>query len=160
MPDSFSVQGIENLGSIFEQWKKQWKNTGLPVAGNTPKDHVLNGDSLFIGYILNHHIVYAEKVVKRQREWTERIPMKVRHYLSEKHCRNGLVQQSWPTPLGTMQDYGQLAAISMENNRAIHTFDPSTVKELNIKGTAEVFAKAKQEFAELSANILRVLEQY
>ena len=160
MADSFSVQGIENLGTVFEQWKKQWKNTGLAVAGNTPKDNVLNGDSLFIGYIINHHIVYADKVVKRQREWTERIPGKVKQYLSEKHCRNGLVQQSWQTPLGTMQDYGQLAAISMENNRAIHTFDSSTVKELNIKGTADVFTKAKEEFTVLAANMQRVLGQY
>ena len=160
MADSFSVQGIENLGTVFEQWKRQWKNTGLAVAGNTPKDNVLTGDSLFIGYIINHHIVYADKVVKRQREWTERIPAKVKQYLSEKHCRNGLVERSWRLPLGTMQDYGQLSAISMENNRAIHTFEPTTVKELNIRGTAEVFAKAKQEFEDLASNILQVLAAY
>ena len=160
MADSFSVQGIENLGTVFEQWKKQWKNTGLAVAGNTPKDNVLNGDSLFIGYIINHHIVYADRVVKRQREWTERIPAKVKQYLSEKHCRNGLVERSWRFPLGTMQDYGQLSAISMENNRAIHTFDPTLVKELNAQGTAEVFVKAKQEFEDLASNILQVLAAY
>jgi hypothetical protein len=59
-----------------------------------------------------------------------------------------------------MQDYGQLAAVSMENNRAISTFDPSFVKELNIQGTAQVFDKAKQEFADLSGNLLRVLAAY
>ena len=159
MADSFSVQGIENLGVVFEQWKKQWKNTALAVAGVTPKSHVLNGDCLFIGYIINHHIVYAQKVVKRQREWLERIPQKVKGFLSERHCRNGLVEKSWRDPLGIMQDYGQLAAISMENNRAIHTFEPSVVKELTIEGTKQVFEKAKDEFEILSNNILAVLSE-
>ena len=48
----------------------------------------------------------------------------------------------------------------MENNRAIHTFDSSTVKELNIKETADVFAKATEEFSVLAANMQRVLGQY
>lgn len=158
--DAFSVQGIENLGTVFEQWKKQWKYTAVAVAASTPKDHVLTGDALFIGYIINNHIVYADRVVKRQRDWTERIPAKVKQSLSEKHCRNGLVQQSWQSPLGTMQDYGRLASISMENNRAIHTFDADSVKELNTPGTGEVFEKAKEDFDQLSSNILRVLAAY
>ena len=58
-----------------------------------------------------------------------------------------------------MQDYGQLAAISMENNRAIHTFEPSVVKELTIEGTKQVFEKAKDEFEILSNNILAVLSE-
>jgi len=53
MPDAFSLQGIENLGKIFEEWKIKWKNTGLALSGDIENKFVLNGDALFIGYILN-----------------------------------------------------------------------------------------------------------
>ena len=35
MPDAFSVQGIENLGVVYEKWKIQWRNSAKALAGNT-----------------------------------------------------------------------------------------------------------------------------
>lgn len=160
MADSFSVQGIENLGTIFEQWEKQWKNTALAVAGTTPNDHLLRASSLFIGYIINSFNVYGEKVVKRQEEWLKKIPAEVKKYLSEKHCKNGLVEKSWMNPLEKLQDYGQLTAISMENHLAISDLNNSNTKELNLQGTKELHTKALAQFDSLSKNIIDVLTEY
>ncbi|HVQ43958.1 MAG TPA: AAA family ATPase [Candidatus Saccharimonadia bacterium] len=161
-PDSYSVQGIKNLGSVFEIWKKQWNNTAKAavVAGSTPSNQVLKGDALFIGYILNSFNTYDKKIVKRQRDWTENIPVEVKQYLSEKHGRNGLVERSWSTPLGSLQDYGQLPAISMENHLAIQEFDRAKVPELNLKGTKELQEKAVIEIDAVSDRIIKVLESY
>ncbi len=41
MPDSFSVQGIENLGEALHKWKRDWKNTAIAVQGSTPAKNVL-----------------------------------------------------------------------------------------------------------------------
>ncbi|MCX6807329.1 MAG: AAA family ATPase, partial [Patescibacteria group bacterium] len=49
MPDAFSVQGIENLGTVYEKWKTLWKVTAKALAGNTETKFVLSGDPLFIG---------------------------------------------------------------------------------------------------------------
>lgn len=161
-PDSYSVQGIKNLGIVFEGWKKQWNNTAKAVAvsASTPSDHVLKGDSLFIGYINNAFNIYSQRVVKRQRDWTEIIPDEVKKYLSEKHCRNGLVEKSWKNPIGSTQDYGQLPAISMENHLAIQEFDRAKVNELNLEGTKQLQEKAKNEINILTDNILDVLASY
>ncbi len=161
-PDSFSVQGIKNLGVIFEAWKKQWKNTAQAaiVAGQTPANHVLRGDALFIGYIINSFNVYDKRVVRRQSDWLEKIPTEVKNYLSERHGRNGLVEQSWKKPIGSMQDYGQLTAISMNNHFGIQEFEIGKVPELNLQGSKELQEKAVEEIATLSDNIVAVLSKY
>ena len=88
MPDAFSVQGIENLGSMFEKWKQNWKITGKALSGSTESKFVLAGDGLFIGYIINSYNVYAKQPIKDHRHWIEEIPKKVKLFLSEKHGRN------------------------------------------------------------------------
>lgn len=161
-PDSYSVQGVKNLGVIFEKWKKNWKNTAqaAAVAAQTPANHVLRGDALFIGYIINSFNVYSRRVVRRQEDWLAKIPEEVKIFLSEKHGRNGLVEQSWKTAIGSMQDYGQLTAISMENHLAVQEFEVGKVQELNLRGTKELQKKATQEINKLSENIIKVFENF
>jgi chromosome partitioning protein len=161
-PDSYSTQGIQNLGTVFEGWKKNWRNTAqaAAVAGATPANMILRGDALFIGYILNSFNVYDKKVVRRQRDWTEILPAKVKEFLSEKHGRNGLVEKSWKSPVGSLQDFGQLTAISMENHLAIQEFNPGIVPELNLQGTKELQEKAVHEIQELGSNVISILGAY
>lgn len=161
-PDSYSVQGINNLGVVFEKWKRQWKNTAQAaiVSASTPADHVLRGDALFIGYAINSFNVYAERALRRQGDWLAKIPAEVKTSLSEKHGRNGLVEQSWRQPIGKIQDLGQLTAISMENHLAIQEFQVGKIKELNLKGTKELQEKAVASIADMTDNIVGVLEAY
>lgn len=94
MPDAFSVQGIENLGTVFEDWKQNWKVTGKALAGDIETKYVLSGEGLFIGYIVNSYNVYSQSPIKDHRHWIAELPRKVKLALSEKHSRNGLVEQS------------------------------------------------------------------
>lgn len=161
-PDSYSLQGIKNLGIVFEGWKKNWNYTAkaAAVAGSTPSNQVLKGDGLFIGYVINSFNRYNNKVVRRQKDWTENVPAEVKTYLSEKHGRNGLVEKSWKVALGSTQDYGQLTAISMENHLAIQEFETAGVPELNAEGTKRLYDKAVDEISNLTKNIIEVLEHY
>jgi len=161
-PDSYSVQGVKNLGIVFEKWKKQWKNTAQAsaVAELIPLGNVLRGDGLFIGYIINSFNVYAKRALKRQNDWLDKIPLEVKNSLSEKHGRNGLVEKSWRNPVGKIQDMSQLTAISMENHLAIQEFEVGKVKELNLKGTKELHAHAAQSIEEMSSNIIEILDSY
>jgi cellulose biosynthesis protein BcsQ len=160
-PDSYSLQGIKNLGPVFENWKKLWTNTAKAVAvsGNTPSNHLLRGDALFIGYIVNDFTVYGKKIVRTQRDWEENIPGEVKKFLSEKHGRNGLVEKSWKNPLGELQNYGQLTALSMDNHLAIQEFDQEIINSFPF-GTNELYEKAIKEIDFLSENILAVLKDY
>ena len=159
VPDGFSVQGIENLGIVYEKWKIQWRNSAKALSGNTETKFVLPGDPLFLGYIVNSYNVYGKQPIVDHRVWIEKIPQKVKTYLSEKHCRNGLVQESWKNPLQIIQDYGRIPAKCQDLGVAIYDLDPAQIAE-NQQGTKENIEKAKEEFANLSTAILRVLSLY
>ena len=159
MPDAFSVQGIENLGTIFERWKAQWRNTAKALAGNTETKLVLNGDPLFIGYIVNSYNVYGKQPIADPRAWMEKIPERVKTYLSEKHCRNGLVEASWKNPLHIIQDYGRIPAKCQEAGVAIFDLDPALIAD-NQQGTKENLEKSKEEFAGLAVEVEKILKAY
>jgi len=159
MPDAFSVQGVENLGTVFEKWKQNWKVTGKALSGSTESKFVLSGDGLFIGYIVNSYNVYGRQPIKDHRRWIEEIPKKVKQFLSEKHGRNGLVEKSWKSPLAEIQDYGRIPAKCQEVGVAIFDLDPALVDDIHL-GTKENIEKSKEEFALLSDRILKNLSEY
>lgn len=159
MPDAFSVQGVENLGSVFEKWKQNWKVTGKALSGNAESKFVLSGDGLFIGYVVNSYNVYGERPIKDHRHWIEEIPKKVKEFLSEKHGRNGLVEKSWKTPLAEIQDYGRIPAKCQEIGIAIFDLDPACIEDIH-QGTKENIEKSKEEFSKLSQEILQILGAY
>ncbi|MCX6788136.1 MAG: AAA family ATPase [Candidatus Kaiserbacteria bacterium] len=159
MPDAFSVQGIENLGTVFEKWKQNWKVTGKALSGNTETKFVLAGEGLFIGYVINAYNVYGKQPIKDHRHWIEEIPQKVKGFLSEKHSRNGLVERSWKNPLAEIQDYGRIPAKCQEIGVAIFDLDPKMIDDIHI-GTKENIEKSREEFALLAEKILEILPSY
>jgi chromosome partitioning protein len=159
MPDALSLQGIENLGTIFEQWKSLWKNTGKALSGDIESKFVLGGEGLFIGYILNSYNVYGQQPIKDHRKWIDKVPPKVREFLSEKHSRNGLVAASHESSLHDIQDYGRLPSITHESACAIFNIDPIKA-EATQPGSKENIEKSKVEFEELSEKILGILAKY
>lgn len=159
LPDAFSVQGIENLGTMFEKWKQNWKVTAKALSGNTENKFVLSGDGLFIGYVVNSYNVYGKQPIKDHRHWIEEIPNKVKQFLSEKHGRNGLVEKSWKTPLAEIQDYGRIPAKCQEVGGAMFDLDPKLIEDHH-EGTKENIEKSKEEFTQLSNAILEVLKVY
>ncbi|MEK7644849.1 MAG: AAA family ATPase [Patescibacteria group bacterium] len=159
MPDAFSVQGIENLGTVYEKWKQNWKVTGKALSGNTEGKFVLSGDGLFVGYIVNSYNVYGKQPIKDHRHWIEEIPKKVKFFLSEKHGRNGLVEKSWKDPLAVIQDYGRIPAKCQELGVAIFDLDPALIEDRQ-EGTKQNIEKSKEEFANLSKELLQVLAAY
>jgi len=159
MPDALSLQGIESLGNVFAGWKENWRNTGRALAGNVETQYVLNGEGLFIGYILNSYNVYGRKPIKDHQRWIAQIPDKVSEYLSHKHCRNGLVAKSAEVSLQNIQDYGRLPAITHESGIAIFDIDPEK-ENITQLGSKENIKKAEEEFEGLANAILDVLSKY
>lgn len=159
MPDALSLQGIESLGTIFSGWKENWRNTGKALSGTIENQYVLDGDGLFIGYILNSYNVYGQKPIKDHQKWIAKIPTKVSEHLSQKHCRNGLVIKSAESSLQDIQDYGRLPAITHESGIAIFDIDPEK-HNISQYGTRENIKKANDEFEGLANSILSILGKY
>lgn len=162
MPDAFSVQGIENLGITFESWKDNWKKTAKVLAKDKQISHdkVLDGEGLFIGYIINSYNQYSQKPIKSNEEWMQKIPGYIKNYLSQRHSKNGLVEKSWANKLAQIKDFGQLSPLSQLKNKAVFNLDPQKDGFANIPGTIESFHQAETEFEQLSENILTILKVY
>jgi chromosome partitioning protein len=162
MPDSFSVQGIENLGNMFESWKDNWKKTAKILAKDKAISHdkVLDGEGLFAGYIVNSYNQYGRKPIKNNEEWITKIPTFVKKYLSEKHSRNGLVEKSWRSCLGLIKDGGQLSPLSQIAHKAMFNLNPKTDNFEWAVGTEENLVQIKEEFQNLVNNLLEVLNKY
>lgn len=158
-PDALSLQGIENLGKIYSLWKENWHNTGQALAGDIESKNVLSGDGLFIGYILNEYNVYGQQPIRDHRRWIGQIPGMVKKYLSERHCRNGLVAKSSEKSLMDIQDYGRLPSLAQEYGCAIFNVDPVKAEAMQL-GTRNNIQKANEEFDKLADNILDVLAEY
>jgi chromosome partitioning protein len=158
MPDSFSLQGIENLGIVFEEWKRSWKNTGRALAGPIENRLVLQGEGLFIGYIVNSYNQYAKKPILDHREWMKLFPEKVKEFLSLRHSRNGLVEKSYKVPLGELKDLGTIVPKCQQYSAATFNLDPSLVDPH--EGTKENIEIAKQEYTNLTQSVVDILTQY
>jgi len=159
MPDAFNHQWIENIGSFFEQEKRNWNVTAKVLAreNNILSSEVLNWDPLFLGYIINSYNVYAKKPIKTHNEWIEKLPKQVKKFLSFKHCKNWLVDISWQKELGFTQDYWQLAGLAQEKSKAIFEFNTSEIWEI---WTKEILEKAQKEFNIIYENILERINMW
>lgn len=161
MPDAFSVQGIKNLGSTFSEWKYSWKELEKVMAkrNNISSSNLLDGEGLFLGYIINSYNQYGNKPIKINREWIAKIPEVIKKYLSEKHCKNGLVEKSWKNSLAEMKDYGKLSPLSQRKNKAIFNLTIQDGVD-NAKGSIENLETSNKEFTDLFKNIESLLYEY
>jgi hypothetical protein len=64
---------------------------------------------------------------------------------------------SYQKPLGSIQDYGQLATLSQEWQKAIFAVSEEEAKFI---GTKENLQKAKEEFAQLYTEIVARLQKW
>lgn len=161
MPDVFSLQWIENLGNTFEKWKKSRKVSAQALAkeNDIPNGRVLSGEGLFIGYVINSYNQYSKQPIKSHTEWMEKIPWAIKKYISEKHCKNGLVEKSRLKSLINLKDFWQLPADAQSTCKAIFELIPGTDFE-NVKWTFENWELAQQQFEELYKNVEEILQKY
>lgn len=163
MPDAFSIQGIEHLGKALSDWKRGWKLTGKVMAKESatdiPSNMVIDGEGLFIGYILNSYNVYRKSLIKDHEAFAEKIPQLVKTHLSAEHSRNGLVERSGGNALQNIQDYGRLPAITHLKGKAIFNID-HRVDQISELGTKENIEKSKIEFTALAEKIIDILDRY
>lgn len=158
-PDAFSLQGIENLWETLEDWKENWKNTGKALAKNVVNSKVLSGEWLFIWYIINSYNQYKKQEIQSHKNWIEKIPTSVKAFLSEKHCKNWLVEKSWKNSLINIKDFWELTTDWQRKQKAIFELIPGADFP-NVKGTKENLDTAKEQFEDFIWNLLEILNKY
>jgi len=159
MPDAFSVQWISNLWITLDQWKIDWKNWWKARAWTIANNRVLNGEALFLWYIINSYNQYNKQPIQSHREWIEKIPWFIKKYLSEKHCKNWLVNSTWDKSLVNIKDYWELPTDGQIKSKAIFELIPWEDFP-NVEWTRDNLELSKLQFEELITNLIDILNKY
>ena len=160
MPDSFNVQGIENLGTVFKLWKDSWDMTKrLAQQQKISSEKILNGDALFLGYVINSYNIRNGLPIKDQQKWMNAIPENVKKNLSEKHCKNGLVELSWKNSIGKLKDLGKISPLSQIKSKPIKDIGRKDVGDKHF-GTMNSLKKGQEELIVIINELEKRLIKY
>ncbi len=152
-PDTFNHQWVENIWDFFYEERRNWNLTSkvLARANNITSGNILNGEPIFIWYVINSYNVYSKKPISSQDKRIKRLPEQIKKHLSLKQSKNGLVELSHKKPIWYVQDYGQLSTLSQDKLKAIFEI---TKEEAGHIWTIENLEKSKDEFDEIFREVL------
>jgi chromosome partitioning protein len=157
-PDCFSVQGVENLGGVLAKWKRQWKVGAIAQSKEEkiPADIIIQGDPLFVGYVINRYNPYAKNLTKPQKFWFNKIPQVVDESLSKYHTRNGL-STSTKKEIGLIKAYNAPLRRAQKESKCVFdlTYIQSSVPKSAINGQFQQCAndfKTIADYIEIIAN--------
>lgn len=122
--DLFSLQGIKNLGTTLNQWKKDWddrlsrKPTEISFTIPSKKFNPA-------GYVVMQYTAAKEsRPVKSYLRWANRIPQFYGKYVTNTHIpTNNIVEDSYC--LALLKHYHSLAPMSMESHKPMFLLKPA-----------------------------------
>lgn len=148
--DLFSLQGIKNLGTTLNFWKRQWDqrkqfkpvNLSVPIPENNTNP---------VGYIVMQYSAKESRPVKSYLKWANRIPNVFREFVlrvSNENISN--VEQDFNC-IALLKHYRSLAPMSMEAHKPIFLLKPA---DGAIGAHVYAIRKSYDEFKALTEKIL------
>lgn len=121
--DLFSLQGLKNLGSRLEQWRKEW---GRRKNENPPRDINLPSSNMQpLGYIVMQHGIKDTRPVKSYLKWTNRIPRIFREVVLKQTIENDITVENDINCLALLKHYHSLIPMAMEARKPIFLLKPA-----------------------------------
>ncbi|MBX2905691.1 MAG: AAA family ATPase [Taibaiella sp.] len=121
--DLFSIQGIKNLGTTLNLWKKQWQQRKdlkpQQLTVRIPENY-----SNPIGYIVMQYSAKESRPVKSYLKWAERIPRIFAQYVLNLDVLNVNSTEADPNCIALLKHYRSLAPMSMEVHKPIFLLKP------------------------------------
>jgi chromosome partitioning protein len=148
--DLFSLQGIKNLGTTLNQWKKQWKdridrrpqnlNVNIPLNSAKP-----------IGYIVMQYTAKESRPVKSYLKWANRIPGIFNEFVLGITSSNNKSVEDDANSIALLKHFRSLAPMSMEAHKPIFLLKPG---DGAIGAHVYAVQKSYGEFQKLTQKIL------
>ena len=159
-PNIFSVQGVENIGKVFFDWKEQWRNIQEYsfVKEKIPANLVLKASPIFLGWIFNNYRPYNKNPLKLQDFYKDKLSKVITESLSKTLTRNGLYETT-QKEIGKIQEFGGLFQRSHEQVLAVVNMQNENLKDLP-PGSKETFVHVKKEIEDVTSEIVRLAEKY
>jgi chromosome partitioning protein len=121
--DLFSLQGIKNLGTTLEIWKRDWATR----MGKKPNDIsflVPENNVVPIGYIVMQYSAKDSRPVKSYLRWANRIPAIFSEYMLSKSNGSETVDVD-ANCIALLKHFRSLAPMSMEAHKPIFLLKPA-----------------------------------
>jgi len=122
--DLFSLQGIKNLGTTLDLWKRQW-NQRKELRPQNLTIRTPNNNAVPAGYIVMQYTAKESRPVKSYLKWANRIPVVFREFvlgIPNEQITNVEVDTNCITLL---KHYRSLAPMSMEAHKPIFLLKPA-----------------------------------
>jgi chromosome partitioning protein len=157
-PNIYSVQGIENIGKTYTQWRSQWKDGPRVVGKSMPSELLLKSDPVFLGWILNDYTPYNEQPTKGQRSYISKIKTAIKECLSSQLTKNGLYEIT-QTTLGNVQQFGTLIQRTHEAATPVTMMTAQHIASL-APGSESTYQHVKKDIELVTTNIVNLAIKY
>lgn len=122
--DLFSIQGIKNLGTTLNTWKRQWEqrkdlkpqNLTVTIPENSAQP---------AGYIVMQYSAKESKPVKSYLKWANRIPKIYREFVLSESSNTYINIEEDGNCIGLLKHFRSLAPMSMEAHKPIFLLKPA-----------------------------------
>lgn len=147
--DLFSLQGIKNLGTTLDNWRKDWekRKEENPKPGTVK---IPDGIMKSIGYIVMQYTARESRPVKSFLKWANRIPETYAKYISKEEISAATVEED-PNCLGLLKHYHSLAPMAMEAHKPIFLLKPA---DGAIGAHAQAVQRSYADFKQLTERIM------
>lgn len=148
--DLFSLQGIKNIGTTLNTWKRQWDNR-LEQKPDKVKFGIPIGNIKPAGYIVMQYSAKESRPVQSYLRWANRIPQVFGKYVSGEIPSTECTVENDPYCIALLKHYRSLAPMSMEVHKPIFLLKPA---DGAIGAHLYAVKKSYEEFRTLVAAII------
>lgn len=126
-PDLFSLQGLENIGPMLVNWRKDWQIACLNQQTNNEVIHDLPLHAFQpIGYIVQQHLARSDRIPSGYQRWAAMIPEYFyRYVLGENAPPEDLEIESDPECLALIKHYASLVPIAQQAKKPMFELKPA-----------------------------------
>lgn len=121
--DLFSLQGLKNLGSRLEKWRKEWSKR--KVENPEPTLHLPNSKIIPLGYIIMQHGIKESRPVKSYLKWANRIPQVFIESVLKESLQQDTIVENDINCLALLKHYHSLIPMAMEVRKPIFLLKPA-----------------------------------
>lgn len=121
--DLFSLQGLKNLGSRLDKWKKEWEKRR--AENPEPTLELPNSDIKPLGYIIMQHGIKESRPVKSYLRWANRIPQVFKKDVLKEPIDLETTVETDVNCIALLKHYHSLIPMAMEARKPIFLLKPA-----------------------------------
>lgn len=149
--DLFSLQGIKNLGTTLQTWKKQW-NQRKDLKPENLSIQLPENNSIPAGYIVMQYSAKESRPVHSYLRWANRIPKYYRDFVLNTPTDNFINIDEDINCISLLKHFRSLAPMSMEARKPIFLLKPA---DGAIGAHGYAVQRSYEDFKALSQSLLQ-----